>query len=222
MLQTTIAKTIHCTGIGLHSGKQVELTLRPASEDTGILFSIRNGSGSVFLTPNPGLVVETGLATTLGNGEDTVSTVEHLLATVRGMGVDNLHIEVGGRELPIMDGSAASFVYLINQAGVRKQAKPRRVLALKKALTYEQDGKYVKARPYEGFRLDYSIDFAHPLIGRQRLTQDVTPAVFHVRAGQGPHLRLPQGSGIPARQRPGPGRLPGQRRCPGRLQRAQR
>jgi len=178
MLQTTIAKTVRCTGIGLHSGKQVELTLRPASENTGILFSIRNGSGSTFLTPNPGLVVDTGLATTLGNGEDTVSTVEHLLACVRGMGVDNLHIEVGGRELPIMDGSAASFVYLVNQAGIRKQAKSRRVLALKKSLNYEQDGKYIKARPHAGFRLDYSIEFAHPIVGAQRLDREVTPESF--------------------------------------------
>ena len=109
MLQTTIRKTVHCTGIGLHSGKEVELTLRPASENTGVLFSIRNGSGSSFLSPNPKLVVETGLATTLGNGHDRVATVEHLLAAIRGLHIDNIQIDVRGGEVPIMDGSAASF-----------------------------------------------------------------------------------------------------------------
>ncbi|MGE4551651.1 MAG: UDP-3-O-acyl-N-acetylglucosamine deacetylase [Desulfovibrionaceae bacterium] len=178
MLQTTIAKTITCTGIGLHSGKQVELTLRPASENTGIIFSFRNGSGSNFLAPRPELVVDTGMATTLGDGRDKVSTVEHLLAAVRGLGVDNVHIEAGGWELPIMDGSAASFVYLLHQAGIRKQRLARKVLRFKKPIVFEQDGKSITARPHEGFRLDYTIDFAHPIIGRQRLAHEVTPEVF--------------------------------------------
>ena len=136
MLQTTIHKTVRCTGVGLHSGKQVEMVLRPAAEDTGILFSLHNGDGSTFLTPAPNLVVETGLATVLGNGRETVATVEHLLAAVSGMGIDNIHIEVTGRELPIMDGSAASFVYLLKQAGVRELGKPRTVMAIKKAIEF--------------------------------------------------------------------------------------
>ena len=178
MLQTTIHKTVRCTGIGLHSGKQVELVLRPAAEDTGILFSIRSGSGSVFLNPDPSLVVETGLATVLGNDHATVATVEHLLATLRGMGIDNIHIEVDGRELPIMDGSAASFVYLIKQAGLRKQSKPRKVLAIKKDVEFEQDGKYIKARPHDGFHIDFTIEFTHPLIKTQRMSLEITPEVF--------------------------------------------
>lgn len=178
MSQTTIHKTVRCTGIGLHSGKQVELVLRPATDDTGILFSLRNGSGSTFLTPSPSLVVETGLATVLGDGRETVATVEHLLAAVSGMGIDNIHIEVMGRELPIMDGSAASFVYLLKQAGVRKLNKPRHVMAIKKPVDFEQNGKFIKARPYNGFRIDYTIDFAHPLIGRQQLELEITPENF--------------------------------------------
>ncbi|QGY41002.1 UDP-3-O-acyl-N-acetylglucosamine deacetylase [Pseudodesulfovibrio cashew] len=178
MLQRTIHKTVRCTGIGLHSGKQVELVLRPAAEDTGILFSLKNGSGSTFLTPAPSLVVETGLATVLGDGRETVATVEHLLATVSGMGIDNIHIEVTGRELPIMDGSAASFVYLLKQAGVRKQSRSRRVLAVKKNVEFEQDGKFIKARPYDGFLVDYTIEFAHPLIGTQQMRLEITPENF--------------------------------------------
>ena len=178
MSQTTIHKSVRCTGIGLHSGKQVELVLRPAAEDTGILFALRNGSGSTFMSPAPSLVVETSLATVLGDGRETVATVEHLLAAINGMGIDNIQIEVTGRELPIMDGSAASFVYLLKQAGVRKLNKARRVMAIKKNVEFEQDGKYIKARPYDGFRIDYTIEFAHPLIGRQQMDIEVTPEIF--------------------------------------------
>jgi len=170
---------VRCTGIGLHSGKQVELVLRPATEDTGILFSLKSDSGSTFLTPAPSLVVETGLATVLGDGRESVATVEHLLAAVSGMGIDNIHIEVTGKELPIMDGSAASFVYLLKQAGVRKLSKARQVLAIKKDVDFELDGKFIKARPYDGFRVDYTIEFAHPLIGNQRIEMEVTPENFN-------------------------------------------
>ncbi|MDD4951099.1 MAG: UDP-3-O-acyl-N-acetylglucosamine deacetylase, partial [Desulfovibrionaceae bacterium] len=166
------------TGIGLHSGKQVRMTLRPAPEDTGVLFSLRNGSGSSFLSPHPNLVIETGLATTLGNGQGTVATVEHLLAALRGMGVDNIQVEVQGREVPIMDGSAASFVYLLNQAGVRRQSKARRVLAIKSPICFERDGKFIKAFPHNGLRIEYTIDFDHPLIGRQGLDLEITPKAF--------------------------------------------
>ncbi|WP_319585040.1 UDP-3-O-acyl-N-acetylglucosamine deacetylase [uncultured Pseudodesulfovibrio sp.] len=178
MSQTTIHRSVRCTGIGLHSGKQVDLVLRPAAEDTGILFSLRDGSGSTFMTPAPSLVVETSLATVLGDGRETVATVEHLLATINGMGIDNIHIEVTGKEVPIMDGSAGSFVYLLKQAGVRTLNKPRKVLTFKKAMEFEQDGKYIKARPYDGLRVDYTIEFAHPLIGRQHMTLEITPENF--------------------------------------------
>jgi UDP-3-O-[3-hydroxymyristoyl] N-acetylglucosamine deacetylase len=124
------------------------------------------------------LVVETGLATVLGDGHQTVATVEHLLAAVSGMGIDNIHIEVTGKELPIMDGSAASFVYLLKQAGLRKLDKPRTVMTVKKPIEFEQDGKYIKARPYNGFRVDYTIEFAHPIIGTQRMELEITPKNF--------------------------------------------
>jgi UDP-3-O-[3-hydroxymyristoyl] N-acetylglucosamine deacetylase len=154
------------------------MVLRPAAEDTGILFALRDGSGSTFLTPAPSLVVETSLATVLGDGRETVATVEHLLASINGMGIDNIHIEVTGKEVPIMDGSAASFVYLLKQAGVRTLNKPRKVLAFKKAVEFEQDGKYIKASPFDGLRVDYTIEFAHPLIGRQHMAMEITPENF--------------------------------------------
>lgn len=178
MLQTTIHNTVRCKGIGLHSGKQVEIVLRPAAEDTGILFSIHTGSGSSFISPNPELVVATGLATTIGNGQDAVSTVEHLLASVRGLGIDNIHVEVRGNELPIMDGSAGPFVYLLRQAGVRELSKSRRVMAVTRSINFEQEGKYVRAFPHDGFAVDYTIEFAHPQIGTQNLYLEITPEVF--------------------------------------------
>ncbi|MUM77054.1 UDP-3-O-acyl-N-acetylglucosamine deacetylase [Pseudodesulfovibrio sp. F-1] len=178
MLQTTIHKSVRCTGIGLHSGKQVEMVLRPATEDTGVLFSLRNETGTTFLTPAPSLVVETGLATVLGDGHQSVATVEHLLAAISGMGIDNILVEVTGRELPIMDGSAASFVYLLKQAGLRRLGKPRTVLSVKKTVEFEKNGKYIKARPHKGFHVDYTIEFVHPLIGSQRLELEINPKNF--------------------------------------------
>lgn len=178
MFQTTIHKTIRCKGIGLHSGKKVELTLRPALEDSGILFCLEGASGSTFLSPAPDLVVSTGLATTLGNGRESVATVEHLLAAIRGLGIDNIRIDVRGGEAPIMDGSAAPFVYLLKQARLRRQGRPRRVLAIRREVLFEKDGRRIAAAPYRGFAVDCAIEFPHPLIGRQRLDLDVRPDTF--------------------------------------------
>lgn len=178
MQQTTIRRSIECAGIGLHSGERVRLKLLPASEDTGIIFSLRGEHGASFLTPQPENVIATGLSTTLVNGQDRVATVEHLLASIRGLGIDNIHIEVEGGEVPIMDGSAASFVFLLRSAGIRRQSKPRKVLALKRELLMEHDGKMVKGEPYRGFMVDFTIDFAHPIIGVQTMRFDLSPENF--------------------------------------------
>ena len=178
MQQATIKKRISCAGVGLHSGKQVTLTLRPAAEDTGILFHIKSNREAKHLSPDPHAVIATGLATTLGRDGIAVATVEHLLATLRGLGIDNIHIEVEGGEIPIMDGSAAPFVMLIKEAGIRKQNKARRVLRIKRPVNFEKDDKYIKAKPYDGFYVDYTIAFPHPSIGTQRLQLDVTPDTF--------------------------------------------
>jgi UDP-3-O-[3-hydroxymyristoyl] N-acetylglucosamine deacetylase len=168
MYQLTIKKPIECSGIGLHSGRRVSLSLRPAVEDSGIVFIVGGNGGERMLRPSPEAVVCTGLATTLGQGEHRVSTVEHLLAAIRGLGIDNIIVETDGGEIPIMDGSAASFVLLLKNAGLRTQAKPKRVLSLKKEIAFVREGKWIKARPATGFTVNYLISFDHPLVGRQK------------------------------------------------------
>lgn len=178
MQQTTIKKRISCSGVGLHSGKKVTLTLRPAAEDTGILFHVNSAYGAKEISPSPTAVVATGLATTLGRDGAAVATVEHLLAALRGLGIDNIHIDADGGEIPIMDGSAAPFVMLLKEAGLRKQSRARRVLRIKHPVSFEKDGKFIKAEAYDGFYVDYTIAFPHPSIGTQRLQLDVTPENF--------------------------------------------
>ncbi|EMG36223.1 UDP-3-O-(3-hydroxymyristoyl) N-acetylglucosamine deacetylase [Desulfocurvibacter africanus PCS] len=178
MLQKTIHKSVACSGIGLHSGKKVRLVLRPAGENTGILFALQNGSGRRFLTPRPESVIATGLATTLGQGGDSLSTVEHLMAAVRGLGIDNILVDVEGGEIPIMDGSAASFVYLLRMAGERTLSARRKVYRVTKPVEFKREGKLIRAEPCDGFHVDYTIDFPHPLIGRQSLAMQVTPQSF--------------------------------------------
>ena len=181
MNQTTIAKSIECTGIGLHSGKAVRLGLRSAAENTGIVFHLRDGKTkkAIRLSPAPDAVIATGLATTLGGRDGArVATVEHLLAAVRGLGIDNIHIDTEGGEIPIMDGSAASFVMLLNNAGIVRQNAPRLFMRIKKPITFAHEGKSIIARPYAGFFVDYSIDFPHKLIGSQRKAMEITPQSF--------------------------------------------
>lgn len=178
MKQSTIKQSVSCSGVGLHSGKLVTLTLHPAAENTGIVFDIHAASGVHRVEPSPQAAVATGLATTLGVPGASVATVEHLLAALRGLEVDNVIIEIEGGEVPIMDGSAASFALLIRNAGIVRQSAPRRVARVARPAVYEHDGKWIKARPYNGLRIEYTIDFAHPLIGVQTLDLEVTPASF--------------------------------------------
>lgn len=178
MTQTTIIQSINCTGIGLHSGKTVRLALRPAHENTGVVFHVRTKEGIKSISPRPDIVVDTGLATTLGEGNAKVATVEHLLAAIRGMGIDNIHIDVEGGEVPIMDGSAAPFVLLLRKAGVQRQSAPRRALRIKKPISLTRDGKTIEAYPHAGFAVDYTISFPHRLIGVQSMCLEVTPRSF--------------------------------------------
>lgn len=178
MNQTTIQHVVTCSGIGLHSGGKVYMALRPAAANTGIIFDIHAKDGIHRVSPAPKAVMTTALATTLGNAEATVSTVEHLLATVLGLGIDNLIISVEGGEIPIMDGSAATFVALFEQAGLRQLHAPRKVLRVSRPTEVRDGSKFIRAIPYSGFRVDYTIDFPHPTIGRQRLSMEVTPETF--------------------------------------------
>lgn len=178
MHQTTIAKRVQCTGIGLHSGKTVKLTMRPASEDTGIIFHVATPAGKKTIRPSPDIVIATGLATTLGKDGVSVSTVEHLLATLRGLCIDNLHIEVEGGEVPILDGSAAPFATLLSESGICEQRSARRVCRITRAVRFGGEDKYISAEPYNGFSIDYTIVFPHPAIGTQRKKLELTPFNF--------------------------------------------
>ncbi len=178
MQQQTIEKTVHCSGVGLHSGKKVSLSLHPAPVDTGIVFSVQSGNGTRFLRPDPTLVVDTRLCTTLGNGQWSLGTVEHVLAAIRGLDIDNILIEVHGREVPIMDGSAASFVYLLRQAGQRAQDGSRKVLALSREFSVQDDGRWITGRPGRGLAVTCTIDFPHPLIGQQQISLECSSRDF--------------------------------------------
>ena len=164
MNQTTIQRVVTCSGIGLHSGNKVYLALRPASANTGIIFDIHTPDGIRRVSPAPKAVATTVLATTLGSNGATVSTVEHLLASVLGLGIDNLIISVEGGEIPIMDGSGSTFVFLIRAAGIQEQDAPRKFVRVKKNVSIHVGDKWASLEPYDGYKLSFAIDFGHPAI----------------------------------------------------------
>lgn len=157
------------------------MVLKPAPADTGVVFSLLTKNGRHVVVPEPGKVVGTGLATTLGTERAKVSTVEHLLAALVGLEIDNVLVEVDGQEIPILDGSASVYVYLINSAGIRILDRPREVAKIKRALVFEQEGKRVVAKPFNGLKIDYRISFPHPHIGTQDFSFESTPLTFSHR-----------------------------------------
>jgi UDP-3-O-[3-hydroxymyristoyl] N-acetylglucosamine deacetylase len=169
LFQRTIAEKVGCTGIGLHSGATVELTLHPARAGSGIVFERCDLAHPVQIPARPESVASTCYATTLGRGDATISTVEHLLAALYGLGIDNVRIEVNGPEIPVMDGSAASFAYLIRQAGVFEQEVPRRVLRVRRPIELRDGARRIRVEPARSLRISYAVDFAHPTVGRQAL-----------------------------------------------------
>ena len=172
-MQRTIAEKISCTGIGLHSGQPVQLTLQPARAGSGVVFVRTDLPRPVEVRAIHSAVTSTRLATTLGSGDATVGTVEHLLAAVYGLGIDNVRIEVDGPEIPVMDGSSASFVFLIRAAGVFEQGAPRRVVRVRRPVEVRDGERRLRIEPARGLRVSYSVDFAHPAIGRQQI-RDLT------------------------------------------------
>jgi len=178
MRQKTIGKAVSCSGIGLHRGGKVNMTLYPAPANTGIVFVVKTEKGRRFIQGDPGKVHETTLATCLSDGECSVGTVEHVLAALMGMSVDNIHIEVDSNEIPIMDGSAASFVYLLQQAGIVRQQARKRVYRLKRPVDFCMDGKRIAATPASGLSVSYAIEYDHPLIGRQEFSFELGEESF--------------------------------------------
>ncbi len=165
--QRTLKRPISCTGIGLHSGKKVNLNLRPAEPDTGIMFKRSDLPGAPLIPADVHHVVDTCLCTTLGREGVTVSTVEHLLSALSGLGVDNVLVEVDAPEVPIMDGSSAPFVFLIRNTGLVSQNEPRRCYRVAREVSVSDGEKTISVKPADQLQVDFTIEFDHPLIRRQ-------------------------------------------------------
>lgn len=172
MRQRTIEETVSCIGTGLHSGQPVQLTLRPAPVDTGVEFMRTDRAHHTLLRMSPTVVQPGRQSITLGRGEVTIGGVEHLCSALFGLGIDNLRAEVDGPELPIMDGSAAPFVYLLRSAGFAKQPAARRVLRIRRPLQIREGERSIRIEPARAFRVQYAVDFDHPAIGRQVFRAD--------------------------------------------------
>ncbi|ASF45860.1 UDP-3-O-acyl-N-acetylglucosamine deacetylase [Methylovulum psychrotolerans] len=160
--QRTLKNTIRATGVGLHSGEKVYLTLRPAEANTGIRFRRVDLADPVTIQASPNNVGETVLSTTLVAGRVKISTVEHLLSAFAGLGIDNAMIDVSAAEVPIMDGSAGPFVFLLQSAGVEEQECPKQYIRIKRRVLVEDGDKWAAFDPFDGFKVTFTIDFEHP------------------------------------------------------------
>ena len=162
LAQRTLKNPIKAFGIGLHSGKPIQLSLKPAPTDTGIIFRRVDLDPSEEIIARAENVGETSLSTTLCKGEVKISTVEHLLSAMAGLGIDNAFIEVDSHEIPIMDGSAGPFVFLIQSAGIHEQEKPKKFIRIKEKVRVEHNDAWAQVSPYEGFKVSYTMMFDHP------------------------------------------------------------
>jgi UDP-3-O-[3-hydroxymyristoyl] N-acetylglucosamine deacetylase len=161
--QRTLKNVIRATGIGLHTGEKVYLTLRPAAVDTGIVFRRVDLDPPVEIPARAENVGDTTLSTSLVNGGARVATVEHLLSAFAGLGIDNAYVDVSAPEVPIMDGSAGPFVFLVQSAGVEDQNAPKRFIRIKKPVQVEDGDKWARFEPFEGFKVSFAIEFDHPV-----------------------------------------------------------
>ncbi len=162
--QRTLKNSIKATGVGLHSGKKVYLTLRPAPINTGIIFRRVDLEHPVEIPARAENVGDTTLSTTLVKDGVRISTVEHLLSAMAGMGIDNAYIDLSASEVPIMDGSAGPFVFLLQSAGIVEQSAAKKFIRIKRNVVVEEGDKWVRFEPYEGFKVSFIIDFEHPAI----------------------------------------------------------
>lgn len=181
MSQRTIAEKISCTGIGLHSGAPVQLTLHPARAGSGVTFVRTDLAHPVEIPARYDAVTSTHLATTIGVGDATIGTVEHLLSALYALEIDNVRIEVDGPEIPVMDGSAAPFVYLLRSAGLFDQREERRTMRILKPLEIRDGDRHIRIEPGSGLSIDYAVDFSHPAIGRQEMTGVVLDSASYER-----------------------------------------
>ncbi len=161
--QRTLKNVIRATGVGLHTGKKIFLTLRPAPANTGITFRRIDLDDPVEIEAKPDNVGDTMLSTSLVKDNVKISTVEHLLSALAGFGIDNAYIDLSSDEVPIMDGSAGPFVFLIQSAGVEEQNAPKRFMRIKEKIRVEEDDKWAIFEPFEGFKVGFTIEFDHPM-----------------------------------------------------------
>lgn len=164
--QRTLKTLIRATGVGLHGGAKVTIVLRPAAPDTGIVFRRVDLPDPVDIKADPLAVGDTRLASCLEAGGARIATIEHLMSALAGLGIDNLYIDVDAAELPIMDGSAAPFVFLLQSAGIEEQRAAKRFLRVRKTVEVKDGDKWARLEPYDGFRLEFSIAFNHPAVAQ--------------------------------------------------------
>ncbi len=176
--QKTLQGVVSLSGVGLHSGRRARITLRPAAENTGYLFVNVDGGKPREIMATFDRVIDTTLATTIGEDGVSIKTVEHLIAALRGLDIDNVIIEVEGGEVPIMDGSCAPFVYILKKVGLREQNRFRKYIVVKREIEFREGDKFVKISPFDGFEALFTIDFPHPAIGKQSIRFIYSPENF--------------------------------------------
>ena len=172
--QRTLKNVIRASGVGLHTGEKVLMTLRPAAPNTGVVFRRVDLPSPVDMPVSAELVGDTQLCSTLDNGHTTVSTVEHLMSALAGLGVDNVYVDLDGPEVPIMDGSASSFVFLLQSAGIEAQNAAKRFVRIKKTVEVVEGDKRVRFEPFDGYKISFAIVFKHPVFEKsgQEITLD--------------------------------------------------
>ncbi len=184
LAQRTLSPLTTAVGVGLHSGQRVELTLRPAPPDTGIVFRRVDLPEPVSIPVNAEAITDTRLASTISRGQAKVLTIEHLMSACCGLGIDNLYVDITAEEVPILDGSAASFVYLLQSAGIVTQNAPKQFIRVRKPVEVREgegdNAKWARLEPYHGYRLSFEIDFQHPAVDNtgQVVVFDMSEGVY--------------------------------------------
>jgi len=171
--QRTLKNVIRATGVGLHTGEKVYMTLRPAAVDTGIVFRRVDVPTPVEIRSCCENVGDTRLSTTLVKGDIRIATIEHLLSAMAGLGIDNAYVDLSAPEVPIMDGSAGPFVFLLQSAGIEEQGKAKRFIRIKKSITVRDGDKWARFEPFDGFKVGFSIDFNHPMFPKRTSTSEI-------------------------------------------------
>jgi UDP-3-O-[3-hydroxymyristoyl] N-acetylglucosamine deacetylase len=166
--QRTVRDEVSCTGIGLHSGEKVGITIKPAPADNGVTFIRKDLSGHPFIKAHSENVVDTNMCTSIGNNGFKVSTIEHLMAAFFGLGIDNARVEIDGPEVPIMDGSSAPFIFLLKSVGIKEQKNPKEFIVINKTFKVNDGSRSVFIHPSKELKISYTIDFHHPLLRNQK------------------------------------------------------